>query len=114
MSAPPTQYHLSAYRIMFVLVFFDLPMRTASERKNYTVFRKRLLYAGFQHFQHSVYMRDCPSHEAAERHTAIIKKIAPEKGHISILRVTDKQMGNMVNIYGQFPIKPKPLSLIHI
>ena len=108
MSAPPSRHHLSAYRIMFVLVFFDLPTQTAQDKRNYTLFRTRLLYAGFQHFQHSVYVRDCPSHESAEKHTATIKRLAPDKGHVSILRVTDKQMSSMVNVYGSYHDRPKP------
>lgn len=41
----------SEYRIMWVLVFFDLPTETKRERKYYADFRKKLLQDGFTMFQ---------------------------------------------------------------
>lgn len=37
----------SEYRIMWVLVFFDLPTLTKEEKKAYTEFRKNLQRDGF-------------------------------------------------------------------
>lgn len=34
---------LNAYRIMWVLVFFDLPTETKAERKAHAQFRKKIL-----------------------------------------------------------------------
>ena len=44
----------SEYRIMWVLVFFDLPTETKRERKFYAEFRKKLLQDGFTMFQFSI------------------------------------------------------------
>jgi len=52
---------LNAYRIMWVLVFFDLPTETKKDRKIYTEFRKKLLSDGFSMFQFSIYLRHCAS-----------------------------------------------------
>lgn len=41
----------SEYRIMWVLVFFDLPTESKRERKLYADFRKKLLQDGFTMFQ---------------------------------------------------------------
>ncbi|NUM32247.1 MAG: CRISPR-associated endonuclease Cas2, partial [Bacteroidetes bacterium] len=38
---------LNAYRIMWVLVFFDLPTETKLERKTASNFRKEILRDGF-------------------------------------------------------------------
>lgn len=95
----PSYNHLSSYRIMFLFVFFDLPTKTASDKKAYATFRKKLQYSGFKCFQYSVYIRDCMTHELADKHTKQIKSFAPAKGHISILRVTEAQMLTMVNLY---------------
>lgn len=46
----------SEYRIMWVLVFFDLPTDTKKERKNAALFRKRLIEDGFVMFQFSIYI----------------------------------------------------------
>ena len=53
----------SEYRIMWVLVFFDLPTETKRERKLYADFRKKLLQDGFTMFQFSIYVRHCPSRQ---------------------------------------------------
>jgi CRISPR-associated protein Cas2 len=59
---------LNAYRIMWVLVFFDLPTETQKDRKVYVDFRKKLLADGFAMFQFSIYLRHCASMENAEVH----------------------------------------------
>jgi CRISPR-associated protein Cas2 len=92
---------LNAYRIMWVLVFFDLPTETAKERKIYARFRKDMMKDGFAMFQFSIYMRHCPSRENAEVHIRRIKSGLPELGHVGILCITDKQFGSMQIFYGK-------------
>ena len=91
---------LNAYRIMWVFVFFDLPTETPKERKIYALFRKNILKDGFQMFQFSIYLRHCASRENADVHIKRVKKILPEKGHIGIMCITDKQFGMMEIFYG--------------
>ena len=98
---------LSEYRIMWVLVFFDLPTETKKERKTYSDFRKRLLDDGFTMFQFSIYLRHCPSQENADVHIRRVKNILPEKGQVGILSITDKQFGKMELYHGK---KEKPVS----
>ena len=45
----------SEYRIMWVLVLFDLPTETKKEKKAYSDFRKNLQRDGFTMFQFSIY-----------------------------------------------------------
>lgn len=85
----------SEYRIMWVLVFFDLPTETKKERKAAATFRKNLLEDGFTMFQFSIYLRHCPSAENADVHIQRVKRMLPPEGKIGILRVTDKQFGDM-------------------
>lgn len=91
---------------MWVLVFFDLPTETKRERKIHADFRKKLLKDGFTMFQFSIYLRHCPSAENAEVHIKRVKKNLPEKGHVGILTITDKQFGMMEIYYGQKPAEP--------
>jgi len=98
---------LSEYRIMWVLVFFDLPTETKKERKIYSNFRKKLLDDGYTMFQFSIYLRHCPSQENADVHIRRVKNILPEKGQIGILAITDKQFGKMELFHGK---KEKPVS----
>lgn len=85
----------SEYRIMWILVFFDLPTETKKDRKSYARFRKELLKDGFSMFQFSIYIRHCSSRENRNVHVNRVKKIIPEKGSVGILSVTDKQFGMM-------------------
>ncbi|MDR0969940.1 MAG: CRISPR-associated endonuclease Cas2 [Lentimicrobiaceae bacterium] len=86
---------LSEYRIMWVLVLFDLPTETKKERKIYADFRKKLLNDGFTMFQFSIYLRHCPSQENADVHIKRVKNMLPEKGKVCILSITDKQFSKM-------------------
>lgn len=92
---------LNAYRIMWVLVFFDLPTETKTDKKSYVLFRKKVLADGFQMFQFSMYIRHCNSKENADVHVKRVKAALPLKGHVGIMCVTDKQFGMMEIFRGQ-------------
>ena len=96
---------LNAYRIMWVLVMFDLPTETKKDRKNYTDFRKKMLKNGFQMFQFSMYIRHCRSKENADVHQARVKRDLPPKGHVGMMLITDKQFGMMEVFYGNDQVK---------
>ena len=85
----------SEYRIMWVLVFFDLPTDTKRERKAYALFRKQLMLDGFTMFQFSIYLRHCPNADNADTHIKRVKSFLPEYGKVGILRITDKQFGDL-------------------
>lgn len=89
------------YRIMWVMVFFDLPTETKKDRKIYTDFRKKMMKDGFTMFQFSIYLRHCPSRENADVHIKRVKAALPERGHVGILTVTDKQFGLMELFQGK-------------
>lgn len=91
---------LNEYRVLWILVFFDLPTETKKDRKIYAKFRKQLLQDGFTMFQFSIYLRHCPSRENADVHVKRVKRSLPAKGHVGILTVTDKQFGEMEIFYG--------------
>ena len=97
----------SEYRIMWLFVFFDLPTETKKDRQAYADFRKRLQSDGFSMLQYSVYVRHCASSESADVHTKRVQNLLPESGQVSILRVTDKQFGNMQNFIGTKKQKKK-------
>jgi CRISPR-associated protein Cas2 len=90
----------NAYRNMWIMVLFDLPTETKKERKDAAKFRKELLEDGFNMFQFSIYTRFCQSSENVEVHTRRIKSRLPEKGHVGIFAITDKQFGRMEIFYG--------------
>lgn len=96
----------SEYRIMWVMVLFDLPTETKKDRKASAEFRKRLIGDGFSMFQYSIYIRHCASIENAEVHIRRVKAILPEYGNVCIMCITDKQFGNIQVFYGRKPTVP--------
>lgn len=100
---------------MWLLVFFDLPTETKRDRKAYARFRKDLQKDGFNMLQFSVYTRHCASGESADVHEKRVQKFMPEKGHVSILRITDRQYGDIINFWGKesepLPSAPGQLEL---
>lgn len=91
----------SEYRIMWVLVLFDLPTETKKDRKASAEFRKNLVRDGFTMFQFSIYIRHCASQENAAVHIKRVKSFLPEYGQVGILCITDKQFGNIELFYGK-------------
>ena len=89
---------LNAYRIMWVLVMYDLPMVNEADKRRYAHFRKTLLKDGFQKFQFSMYVRHCSSKESAEVHVKRVRSMLPSKGDIGIMQITDRQFG-MIEIF---------------
>lgn len=108
-----TYARLNRYHIMWIFLMFDLPTNTKLERKESARFRKDLERDGFTMYQFSVYVRYCGSYESMNVHIKRVKSLAPSKGMISILAVTDKQYSNIVNVWGEVAAKqqPKPIQL---
>ena len=96
----------SEYRVMWLLVLFDLPTETKKDIREYALFRKRLLRDGFTMFQFSIYIRHCASMENAEVHKKRVKSFLPEFGKVGIICITDKQFGNIELFWGRKPQKP--------
>lgn len=103
----------SEYRIMWVMVFFDLPTETKKDRKNAAEFRKKLLQDGFSMFQFSIYVRHCASQQNAEVHIKRVKAILPEYGQVGVMCITDKQFGNIELFSGKKVAvrEPEPMQL---
>ncbi len=80
---------------MWVFVFYDLPTETKRDRKNITLFRKKLQTDGFAMMQYSIYVRHCNSRENAEVHIKRVRLSLPPKGEVIMFTLTDKQFGMM-------------------
>lgn len=93
--------HLSGYRIMWMLVTFDLPVETRKQRHDAAKFRQRLLDIGFEMSQFSNYMRFCSGKEQFASYVQTIESVLPEKGHIYIFQFTDRQYENIVRFSDQ-------------
>lgn len=100
-------YSLSGYRLMWIMVMFDLPVVHADERRIAAKFRNFLEKEGFSMCQFSVYARFCGPRDRLESIAKKIDENMPEKGKVSILRFTDKQFGDIVTIENKVRQKTK-------
>lgn len=80
---------------MRVLVFFDLPVLTEANRRDYRIFRKYLIKSGFMMIQESVYCKLAQNSSVADTLVENIKKNKPSEGLVQVLRVTEKQYNKM-------------------
>jgi CRISPR-associated protein Cas2 len=87
-------------RYMRMLVFFDLPVVTKTERRAYTVFRRFLLNDGFDMIQYSVYGRILNGHDAEIKHLQRLVANLPPDGSVRMLTVTEKQYASMKLLVG--------------
>ncbi len=86
---------------MRVMVFFDLPVLTDKNRRDYYNFRKYLLKSGFLMMQESVYCKLAQNSTVAESIVESLKKNKPDEGLVQVLRITEKQYAKMECIVGQ-------------
>jgi CRISPR-associated protein Cas2 len=86
---------------MWLMVMFDLPVKTKIDRRRYSQFRSLLLADGFSQLQFSVYARPFPSEEAGEPCRNRLTRALPEKGHVRLLLVTDRQFAKMRTFFGK-------------
>ncbi len=83
------------WRLMWLLVFYDLPVIEPGERKAATKFHDFLLDEGFNRLHYSIYMRFCGSLESLESCERRIEHHLPTKGSVMALRLTDRQMAGL-------------------
>ena len=106
---------LNQYRVMWVLVFFDLPTETKTDTRNYRRFVDVLEKDGFTRFQFSIFLRHCPSMENAEVHMKRIRTHLPPKGHVGMIRITDKQFGMMeIFVSAKKEATPEPIQQLEL
>ena len=105
-SARPASQPLCGYRLMWVLVMFDLPVDTAEERKAANDFRYDLFDLGFERCQYSVYLRFVEGRDQADTTTRRVKGVLPDGGKVYVLFFTDKQYAGIVRFENRKRRKP--------
>lgn len=96
-----TPSFMSAYRMMWMLVTFDLPVDTQKHRAEAAKFRQFLLDQGFEMSQLSNYLRLVNGQEQFETYTRRIGSHLPERGDVFIFQFTDRQYENIVRFSDQ-------------
>lgn len=87
---------------MRMIVFFDLPVETSAERREYARFRKYLIKSGFMMIQESVYCKLMLNQTAVNAMIENVRKHKPPSGLVQVLTVTEKQYARMEYIVGSY------------
>lgn len=85
---------------MRIIVFFDLPVTTIKDRREYSRFRRFLIKNGFIMLQESVYCKLAQNQSVVESVSDSIRKNKPPKGVVQTLVITEKQYSRMEFIIG--------------
>lgn len=88
-------------RYMRLIVFFDLPIDTAAQRREYRLFRKYLLHDGYLMLQESVYAKLVTNEGTAGAATMRLRNNRPSSGLVQVLKVTENQFATMEYITGK-------------
>lgn len=94
-------------KFMRILLFFDLPMETPEDKKEYSTFRKQLIKSGYLMLQYSVYCKCVNTQTKIEREENKLIKIIPNYGNIRVLFVTEHQFLNMKILKGEKSLNEK-------
>ena len=86
---------------MRVLLFFDLPVETEMQRRNYREFHKHLIKDGFIMLQNSVYAKMALNPSAARMVRDRVDRFKPPAGIVQLLIITENQFASMEYIIGQ-------------
>lgn len=84
----------------WLLVAFDLPVKTKKQRKAAHDFREFLVDDGFQMIQFSVYARACVSFARQETHLARVKQSLPPEGSGRAIFITRSQWERSFVLHG--------------
>ena len=80
---------------MRIIVFFDLPVITVDERREYRKFRKYLISNGFMMLQESVYCKLELNAVSMQSTVNNIRLNKPPDGLVQVLKITEKQFAKM-------------------
>jgi CRISPR-associated protein Cas2 len=86
---------------MRLIVFFDLPIETAAQRKSYRLFRRFLIKDGYLMMQKSVYVKMVTDGQAAESALGRLRKNKPKYGLVQVLKVHENQYAGIEDIVGE-------------
>lgn len=92
---------------MRLLLFFDLPVVTKTQKSNYRRFRKFLLNDGYDMIQWSVYGRIVVGIDSENSHLQRLKFNLPSEGSVRTITVTEKQYAEMRILVGEKTVQER-------
>ena len=89
------------YKFMRLMVFFDLPMLTDKDRREYNRFHKYLLRNGFIMMQKSVYTKLVINNVTSAAVKERIRLNVPAEGIVELLEITENQFSKIEYLVGE-------------
>ena len=80
------------YRFMRIIVFFDLPVETAKNRREYSQFRRFLIKEGFIKMQESVYCKLALNMTVVDSVSSRVRKNKPSEGIVQRNSLSTKRL----------------------
>ena len=90
-----------SYRIMRLIIFFDLPMVASKDLAQYRIFRRFLIKNGFIMMQQSVYSRLVLNNGSSNLLKRHIANNLPKNGLVQMLEITEKQFAGIEYLVGK-------------
>ena len=88
-------------KFMRLLIFFDLPVETAKDRKEYARFHKFLIKSGFIMMQKSVYSKLVINNVTSAAIKSKVNENLPPVGIVELLEVTENQFSRIDYLVGE-------------
>ena len=87
-------------KFMRLIVFFDLPMETSKDKREYNRFHKFLLKNGFIMMQKSVYTKLVINNVTSTAVKQRVKNNLPPDGIVELLEITENQFSKIEYLVG--------------
>lgn len=89
------------YKFMRLMLFFDLPMQTSKDKREYNRFHKYLLRNGFIMMQKSVYTKLVINNVMSATVKQRIRENVPNDGIVEMLEITENQFSKIEYLVGE-------------
>lgn len=86
---------------MRLLLFFDLPVESSKNRRDYAAFHKFLIKNGFIMMQKSVYSKLVVNGVTGQAVRERVEKNLPPEGIVELLEVTENQFSKIEYLVGE-------------
>lgn len=97
---------------MRMIVFFDLPVQTKTERRHATAFRNFLLKDGYHMLQFSVYARVCNGNDAVKKHESRLRHPCRQTAPFAYLSL-QKSSTSLFRFFWEIISRKKPLLYVN-
>lgn len=93
--------YINLYKQMRLILIYDLPVTEELDKKIYSRFHRNIIRLGFYMLQYSVYSKVIQNDTSMKQYMIKLERVIPERGHIILMKITEKQYQNMIYLRGE-------------